>query len=127
MPCPEYPQEAIVADFQDSVADQPCQCRFPNLVGMPGRMIHPVEGVVGLPGLRDLGEHRIEQTIPDRRRVDQEQPLGVGVDAVLQSEIHQHRAAESVADQPFRGPRQLPVLVAEQEQKLFGESHHPAP
>ena len=92
-----------------------------------GRVLHPVEGVVLPARLRDLGEHRIEQRIPDRGRVDQEQPPRVGVDAVLQREVHEHRAAEGVADQPFRRSRQRPVLVAQQEQKLFGESHRPAP
>ena len=69
----------------------------------------------------------IKQGIADRRRVDQEQPLGIGVDAVLQCEVHQDRPAQRVADQPFRGPRQCSVLVAEQEKEFLGEPHHPAP
>ena len=72
MPCPEYPEEAIVADFQDAVVDQTRHRRFPNLIGVPGRVFHPVEGVTGPVRLRDLREHRIEETIPDRCRVDQE-------------------------------------------------------
>ena len=127
MPCAEYPQEAIVAEFQNAVIDQPRQCRFPNLVGMPGCAFHPVEGVVGPACLRDLGKHRIEQRVADRCRVDQKQPVDIGIDAVFQREIHEHRAAERVPDQPFRRARQRSILVAEQEQKLFGESHHPAP
>ena len=82
---------------------------------------------MGLVRARNLGEHRIEQAILNRCRIDKEQLTDIGIDAVLECEVHQHRAAESVADQPFRRPRELSVLVAEQEDDLFGESHHPAP
>ena len=81
---------------------------------------------MGVVGLHDFREHRIEQTVPDRCRIDEEQPIGVGVDAVFQCKVHQHRAAKRAAHQPFRRPRERSGLVSEQEEDLLGESHHPA-
>ena len=85
-------------------------------------------GVVRLGGVRDPCEGRIQQVVADRRRVDEDKLFQVGVDPVLQRQVHQHRARKGAAQRPVGDVQELPALVVEQKQHdLFGESQHRPP
>ena len=66
VPRSEYSQDAIVAEWQDAVLDRPRRCRFPDFVGMPGRVLHPVQGVVLRTRLRDFGRPSRGRRLPGK-------------------------------------------------------------
>ena len=68
----------------------------------------------------------IEQIVVHRLRVDQEQPLGIRVDAVLERQIHQHRAGNHrISLMRREGMLNVAALgIHDQQKELFGHSQH---
>ena len=124
-PRTEDPHEAVVAAVEDAAFDEAVEGAIANCIGVLGRhTLDPVAGVEHLlGGLGDVGEYRIEQHVPDRSGVDEDELVGVGVDAVLEREVHESRACESASERPLGHVYELPTFVVEdQEQDFFGES-----
>ena len=96
---------------------------FPDVLRLIGQVVHPVTSIVCFRRLRDPGKGGIEQVVPQRCRIDQYEPLEIGVDPVLQRQVHQDRAGERALHRPTGHTHELPVLVVEHEEgDLFGES-----
>ena len=111
--------------LENTALDETFERTHANPVGVFGRVLDPVTGVIRLNRLCNPGEHRIEKIVTDRGRIDQEEPFRIGVDPVLQREVHQHPAGQGAAQRPPGHACELPALVVENEQHdLFGKTQH---
>ena len=111
--------------LENTALDETLQRAHADLLGLFGGVLDPVAGVKRLGCFRNPGEHRIEKIVPDRRYIDQEEPLGVRVDSVLQRQIHQHPACQSAVQRPLGHACELPAdVVEDKEHDLFGKSQH---
>ena len=81
--------------LQDAPPDQTVERLLADLVGLAGRLFHPVAGVALL-ARRNRLQRRIQQAVAHRCGVDQDQVLGVGVDPVLQGQVHENSTREGV-------------------------------
>ena len=64
-------------------------------------------------GPDNAGERRVEQIVAERRRIDDEQPLRIGIDPVLHGQIHQNRAGESAIERRCRDVDEFPAAVVQ--------------
>ena len=89
--------------------------------------LDPEAGIVDFVLLAQRSEDGIEQVVAGRRGVDHDQLAQIGVDPVLQREIHQHRPGQRALPRPGRRGNELAALVVEEQKKdLFGERQHDA-
>ena len=89
--------------------------------------LHPEAGIVDLVLLAQHSEDGIEQVVAGRRGVDHDELAQIGVDPVLQRQVHQHRPGQRALPRPGRGGNELATLVIKQQQNdLFGERQHVA-
>ena len=120
----EDPEEAVILGLEDAGVDEAAQGFLTELGGALGDALHPVAGVARLVG-GDIGKGRVKEAVAERGGVDQDEVLEVGIDAVLQREVHEDGAGEGTVDGPVGNVNEGTVLVAEQEQDdLFDESQH---
>lgn len=111
--------------FHDAPLDQAVESALPHLVRTRrlGQAVDPPGHVPGLGGTSDRPQAGIEQIIADRGRIDKEETLGIGVDAVLQRQVHQHGPGEGAPQIAIRNRDERPgVLVEQKEDQFFGES-----
>ena len=68
----------------------------------------------------------IEQVVVHRLRVDQEEALGIRVDAVLERKVHQHGTGDHcIALMRREGMLNAAALgIHDQQEELFGHSQH---
>ena len=87
---------AIGVAFQVTPLNQPCEGSLADLVALFGQMRDPKGGVAGIvAGLRYFGEDGVEQFVPQRCRVGDDELINVGIDAICQRQVHQRRSGES--------------------------------
>ena len=117
--------------------DQPRQRNAPDLGPALRHSLDPVDGVVravpsdGFPcagrGVRhDLGQRGIEQSVAQRRRIDQREALEVRVDTIRESEVRQGRAGQNDVERIFPecGNEVCPPLVVEKQESLLDNRQH---
>ena len=127
-PCdrPGRKHEAVGLALQDAVSDQPDERPFADGAASLRRARDPVGRVVRLGLAGNVEKGGIEQVVVHRLRVDQEEPLGIRVDTVLECQIHQHRAGHHCIS--LMGGEGMPDATAlgidDQEKELLGHSQH---
>lgn len=107
---------------QDAGLHQPGQRRGADALAFPCDAAHPVLGVVRLPVLGNPRQRRVQQVVPERGRIEQDQLFGVRVDTVLQRQVHEHRAGQGVVQVRLghRG-QAADFLLQEQQEQFLGK------
>ena len=82
--------EAVGLGLQDAVPDQPIERSLADGAALLRRAHDPVSGVVRFALAGNVEKGRVEQVVVHRLRIDQEEPLGIHVDTVLERQIRQH-------------------------------------
>ena len=120
-------QECIVAGLAENApGDQPGNRPLADLVPPQGRAFHPVQRIVRLFRADDVGQGGVEHVVIERRRIAEREVVQIGVDAVRQLQVHQHRAREDQVLRTFGHREQRAVLLVQDEQQklLGGKQHH---
>ena len=112
---------AVLLYGEGAACHQSVQGRLANLVRARCRLLHPGGDVVPIGRGMQPREQRIEQVVPERRRIGRAELRRAVADAVRQSQIDQQRAGEGVVHRPSPPRRQLAGLAVEQQQaERFG-------
>ena len=123
---PHEPEPAATLTYDDAALHQLGDEQRVQRLVVPGEHPDPVGDGPGFPLLHDARQQVRLRVSRARRGVEDEEVLGVGVDAVLQGQIHQQCPADGVPAGMRRQPGVVPpgVVVQHQQQHLFADGDH---
>ena len=112
--------------MENLVGQQAGEHQIEYRIGTGGGLFDPELGVAGLRLVGDLRQDRIEQLVAGRRRIDQRQRFEIGIDAVFECQVGQHRTGQDARQIPAMHLLQVAaLLVQKKDDQFFGQSHEP--
>src|SRR6266851_4991718 len=122
----KYPQKPAVLLTQHAFCDETLQRNFLIFLAIDAE---PLEHRIGgeLPaGFGKPLQHIVEDVVAGRRRVDQDQPFEVGIDAVGERQLHQRRAGEyDIGGRQWQIDEFALAVVELQQKDFFYKTQHP--
>ena len=110
--------------MENLVGQQAGEHQIEYRIGTGGGLFDPELGVAGLRLVGDLRQDRIEQLVAGRRRIDQRQRFEIGIDAVFECQVGQHRTGQDARQIPAMHLLQVAaLLVQKKDDQFFGQSH----
>ena len=81
---------------------------------------------MGFPDREENDSHRVQELVPHRRRVHQDQLLEIGVEPVPQRQVHEDRTGGGELEGVLGYRQKAAALIIQGEkQDLFDERQHP--
>ena len=125
-PGTEHPQEFFFRALQHASCDQAFDGLFLNGLSLLfGNDLQPGCGVPDLSAAADASQHLVQYGVLREGRIDDDQLLRIGVDAIGKGQVHQDAAHQGVLQSVLADRQEGAGLVVEKKRKsLFGECNH---
>ena len=113
----DQPKQLVVPPGEHAAGHQPVQQFTLQGVILGSERVHPMAGRTALAILGDSRQSTIQHHFPQRRAVDQDQFVQIGVDTIAQGQVHQQGADDGVAQRMDRqAGGQLAGVVVQHQQ-----------